>query len=339
MLVCLLSCIASYGQLQTAEDENETDSTLNVVGYFCKNDTMVYMRTLSETRIQKEDTTQNLVLSKHVYAIIVRDSTVAGYTMEYIPLEKDFCGSTATSVRCKTDSIMLKLFEGINVVFTTNEMGTVTGVQNWKEVRDSMNARMKPVLDMLYTAIPEFAKASPRSKIESLLRMELISEAGILPEFKEITKLFDMHGTAFPIGTTNLSDTIKNNVKGSILAGYLPEEEACFTGDYNIIGHTITRLSANDVSAMMAGFSGALFTDSLADAANKVYRDSLRAEMTIHDLEDYRYFYNGWPQMMRTQRIVEYVTVKRINTDEIECIDYSWPNVFIKEDDGDKTKL
>lgn len=339
MLVCLFALLASRGQLRTAEDVGAVDSTLNVVGYFCKNDTMVYLRTLSQTRIQKGDTTQNLVLSSSRYSIIVRDSTADGYTMEYIPMDIDFGGCTATSMKCKIDSIMSKLLAGVNVVFTTDDMGKITGVVNWKEVRDSVNARLTPVFDALYAAIPEISKSSSRSKLEGVMRMGLLTEAGVLSNFKEITKLFNLHGIAFSIGTTNVVDSVKDNSTVSVMAGYLPEKDALFMGDYNIIGHTVTRLSATDVSAMMAGISGTFFTDSLANETNRVFRDSLRAEMTIHDLEDYNYFYNGWPQLMRTQRIVEYYTEKRIDTDEIEWISYSWPNNYATEDEGDKAKL
>lgn len=81
LLACLFCCMAGYGQT-TSQGEGKTDSTINIVGYFCKNDMLTYWITESEWKVAEGDTTRTGSVSTKVM-LTVTDSTKNGYAMEY----------------------------------------------------------------------------------------------------------------------------------------------------------------------------------------------------------------------------------------------------------------
>ena len=62
--------------------EQESDSTINVVGYFCKNDTMTFRNHQLKQKISDNDTILTYDISDE-FMIVVTDSTSNGYRMEY----------------------------------------------------------------------------------------------------------------------------------------------------------------------------------------------------------------------------------------------------------------
>ena len=75
-------------QVQTAETSS-ADSLINVIAYFCKNDTMGYNYQNVKMKIVDNDTTVNFY-SDSEFRLIVRDSTSQGYKFELQPISHHF---------------------------------------------------------------------------------------------------------------------------------------------------------------------------------------------------------------------------------------------------------
>ena len=129
-----LACLAMtvWSQNLVLEQE-EPEDEIAVVGYFCKNDTMTYRQTLNKYKIQGNDTT---VSESYVeeFMSVVTDSTSDGYKMKYIPLS--FTLHDADTVTSLMTSAMSQLMQSVECEFTTDEMGLLKSITNWREIRD-----------------------------------------------------------------------------------------------------------------------------------------------------------------------------------------------------------
>ena len=74
-------------QAVSAEQVSQ-DSTINIIAYFCKNDTLEYVYHDYKAKVEKNDTT----VKHHIvdqFQLIVRDSTANGYEIEVKPLKTE----------------------------------------------------------------------------------------------------------------------------------------------------------------------------------------------------------------------------------------------------------
>ena len=82
-LVAMLFAVLTVNA-QSTTLEQEADTTINVVGYFCKNDTMTFRNHQLKQKIIDNDTTLTYDIAEE-FMIVVTDSTNKGYRMEIHP--------------------------------------------------------------------------------------------------------------------------------------------------------------------------------------------------------------------------------------------------------------
>jgi hypothetical protein len=115
--------INAYGQI------NMADSTVQVVGYWDKNEKQSYLITLEKLKILEEDTTSR-ELWKYEVDITIVDSTSDSYTIDWHYHDYDI----------QTDDELIKkvsaISEDMTVTIKTDELGIVKEVVNWEEIRD-----------------------------------------------------------------------------------------------------------------------------------------------------------------------------------------------------------
>lgn len=310
------------------------DSTIAVIAYFCKNDTMRYVRNKRVLTLENGDTIENKLKVSETFLIVVRDSTPEGYVMEFIPESLEYGEGVEDDVTAKLSNVLGQYFKNVTAVFTTDEYGQVTGLSNWKEIRDVMKQGAKAYLDSLYSAVDSLEMFMPRNKFEGLIKLMYSSEQGMLSNYSELSNLFSLHGNVFDIGKKTFDNSDKDSSVTTLFVGYTPPGEDSFDGDYNIIGSSVTRLTPEEVVDKAGGVLNILLSDSIAGEANKAFKDSLNMGMTITQLEDYYLFYNGWPRLMRIQKITEFGPRTKVETDETGWTFRSWGNYFAKEEDA-----
>lgn len=341
LAVFLSVCLGIGGSVtsRSVSDLETQDSTIAVIAYFCKNDTMKYLRTQTELSIEDGDTVSKDDRMREEFMLIVRDSTLDGYTMEFVPLGVEYGNDAAGSVKTRLYNALSSHFKDVTAVFTTNEYGTVTGLKNWKEIRDRLKVGMKAMLDTLYSASSGIDSVMSRSNLEALVTLMCSSEQGVLSMYEELSTLFSLHGNVFDIGESTIDDADKDSSVTTVLVGYAPYDEYGFDYDYNILGRTVTKFTSEETHDLLGGVLNILMTDTVAGTINKFMKDSLNTGMTITQLEDYHLFYNGWPCLMRTQKIVELGPRTKVTTDEISWTCRSWRQYATKSEDPHATSL
>ena len=341
LVVFLSVCLGIGGSVAShgVKDLDVQDSTIAVVANFWKGDTMKYVRTNTALTVDDGDTLSSDTTFSEEFMIVVRDSTAKGYKMEFIPISSEFKEDPTDDAANNVLAVLQDYFKGLTAVFTTDEYGTLKGIDNWKEVRDRMKGGIKIMLDSLYSTTDSLDEFMPRNQFEGLLTLMYSTEAGVLTAYDELSTLFLLHGNIFDIGRTTVDDTDRDSSFTTFYVGYEPLDEYGTELDYNIFGTTVTRYTADEAGDMLGGVFNILLKDTIADGVNKVLKDSLNYGMTITRFTDYHLFFNGWPKLMRTQKIVKFGPRTKITTDEIEWTYRSWRQYAVKRDEYQTTSF
>lgn len=314
------------------------DSTLNVMAWFCKGDTMKYNYTTTDFSIENGDTVKKVEKQKEEFMIVVTDSTKKGYTLEYTMLnaKADTAGMDALG-KGIVDK-MSEHFKNQKVYFTTDEYGTITGINNWKEIRDKLRSGVKIMLDSLYT-LKELDSVMPRARFEALLNLKYSTEEGVMSGYEELQTLFSLHGKAFTLGRTDVDETEKDSSYTVVLVGYKPYDDYGFESDYNISAMSTQKFSIDETISLVGGALGLLMTDSIGEMTTKLLKDSVKEGATATVLEDYYIFYNGWPCMMKNQKIVDFCGRSKVTTKTIVWTYRSWREYDAKEPEAANVSL
>ena len=127
----VLVIILALGILTVEAQIMPADSSIQVIGYWSKNDVQTYNVVNKKYKVHGEDTT-DMETTKYQVDVKVLDSTATSYTIEWYYKNFDISGSNRF-----TKSIS-SIFKDIKVVIRTSEMGAFQEVVNWKEVLDEV---------------------------------------------------------------------------------------------------------------------------------------------------------------------------------------------------------
>ena len=328
MLVCMLFVlVAASAQNLLLEDESDVE-TIDVVGYFCKGDTMTYKKTYSKLKVVQNDTTITDAYEE-VFMIVVTDSTDSGYRMKMIPVSFDY-NEESDSIHRIMQTKLSELTQNIVCEFTTDEFGSLKSIVNWRDIRDQMKIAIKGMYDSLYGTIPGLDTIMPRKQVENLMLLQYSTEQGIKSAYDELDNLFGLHGTPIPIGE-NETDSEENGYPQHITlkAGYTPiEDETCDSeDDYAVMTMAVTTIPAEDAVNLGFGTLGLIMTDAANDSLNSV-RDMVADSLTtalpdgvkVYVSEYYGYFYNGWPKECFYQKKIDLGARQSIESRVIEWV-------------------
>ena len=174
--LCLASIAMTAWSQNLMLSQEEPENEIAVVAYFCKNDTMTYRQTHNKYKIQGNDTTVSESYEEE-FMIVVTDSTSDGYKMKYIPLS--FTLHDADTVTNLMTDAMSQLMQSGVCEFTTDEMGSLKSITNWREIRDQLKKGVKVTCNTLYTTIPDLDSIMPRKSLENILLLQFSTEEGV----------------------------------------------------------------------------------------------------------------------------------------------------------------
>ena len=316
-------------QVTTLQKNEKEDSTIAVIGYFCKNDTMEYQRIQGKMKIVDNDTTQRGdVLEK--FMVVVTDSTADGYKMEIIPISCEIEGED-NDYQTRMASLLWDEVKNLRCRFSTDELGKVLHIDNWREIRDVLKKSYAKVFDNLYSSMPGLDSVMPRKQLENLILLGCATEDGIKGQYDELDMLFGLHGSEVTMKPVESDDVSESGFPThSYIESFYPapEDEYDLEGDYVVQARTETQLSGDDVQDLVGSTLGMIFSGELSDSVKKYTDEALSGNkqgMTTINQEQYCYFFNGWPKLMK--KIVEINLaglVKRIEYDAIEWTRRRW---------------
>ncbi len=332
-LVVMLSVMTMRGQV-TAQQESQ-DSMLNVVAFFCKNDTMDYRYEHIKAKITGNDT---VITQQYLSDLrfVVRDSTSEGYEIECIPMgsKMDF-GSD--SLMTKIMQAMYEKMGDIHTVFTVDEYGELQHIKNWKEIKDYSRNMVKHICDSLYSTVPALNEIMPRTRLEMMFSMQFVSEKTYMENDDELQLLFSNFGNAFTMGRREMDtqSEIGSPAHMEFVIGYGPSsEEYGYEGDYFISSVTTTTIPKEDIKTYANSAVGLLVSDKVMD---NVAQEIDKMEVTDAEIkvgEEYVYFYNGWPCEMNYYKTANVMNIKNIEIKNITWTSRTW-HIYDFDTDGD----
>ena len=326
-MVCLAMAVHSQGM--TLQNEEKTDSTISVISYFCKNDTMEYQRTHGKMKIVDNDTT---VTSSTIekFMIVVTDSTSNGYEMELIPVSFEVEDDT-NDLQTTLSKLLWEDYKNVHCRFTTDELGCVQHIQNWREIRDMLKKNYKTVFDSLYTSMPMMDSIMPRKQLENLLILGSSTEDGVKEQYDELDILFGLHGNQVTMEPGESDDVTEAGypIHSCIESFYpAPQDEYDCEGDYVVQARTVTKLTGDDTKNLLGSTLGVIFNQEMTDSIDKYMNEALQDKkegLTTTCYEKYCYFFNGWPKLMQKIEEVNVGSiVKRVSFDSIEWTSRRW---------------
>lgn len=325
-LLALLCTAALWAQGATLQDAKE-DTVINVVAYFCKNDTNIYTSTSKKWKVVDGDTTE-AYRKEERFRLVVTDSTSDGYKLEYTPLSYHYDGD-ADRVDNALMGTLWNLTKDIRAIFVTDEMGTIQHLENWREVRDAMKKGFKTAFDTIYAEHPGMDSIIPRKRFEATIMLICNTEENIIGAYEDMGTLFGLHGRQLNIGTSETDDNSSYPAHTRIITGYEEntDEELSFDGDFRVAATTVTTVSNEETKELVGNVFGTLMEDSIAGKADQAFKENVKGNLTVTNLEDYHYFYNGWPRLMRTQKVVKIMTHQQVEEQTIEWDEGAW-NIY-----------
>ena len=309
--------------LNQAKSKNE----IEVVGYFCKNDTMTYRQMHYKQQIQGNDTT---VSESYVekFMIVVTDSTSGGYKMKYIPqsftLHDTALRDTGTPTNQMTINAiaMRQLMQSVVCEFTTDEKGLLKSIINWREISDQLKKGVKATCDNLYATIQDLDTTKLRQQLGVILALHFGTEKGVRNSYMELKDLFGLHGSTYEIGRKEVETEEQGYpqiISSKVCYATEDEWDDLDDGDYSIARQLTTGIPFDDV--MNIGFG------SLAITVSDMVNGSLEAnpngaEVSVSDFYGFLFFKNGWPKKYYFEEAigVESCESESIETRYIECI-------------------
>jgi len=163
------------------------DSTVQVIGYWEKQETQSYDVSYEKIKIKNKDTISR-ELTKYEVDIKVIDSTENSYTIEWF--YKNYSIDTENDLVKKLASIA----NDISVKIKTDEFGAFIEIVNWEEVRDYLKRVTKKLKDEL--------KDIPNSQIiiDNVMRIYSSKESIEANGVKDAIQFYSFHGVKYKLG-------------------------------------------------------------------------------------------------------------------------------------------
>lgn len=325
----LLFNLTVPAQMTTAVESSE-DSTVNIVAYFCKNDTMIYRMTDIDTKIEGADTTETKRIVTD-YQIVVKDSMADGYLLELQMLDMHIDNSDSSHV--KNQDIAMAAWNAtkdLKVLFKTNELGELQAIQNFKEVKTKMLESLKATFNSIYQKEPALDSIMPRSNFEGVMRMRYSDPELLLEDYDELSIPFALHGISFNIGYIESTDTTNYTCESKTLTGYGSyDEDSAIDGNYFISSKSVTTIPGEDLVNLLGGTLGMFISGEINDSINSFIKQTdlwKNENINKTTLMDYYYYRNGWPCCITIQNTIDLHILKKIKTKRIVWLYYSWNN-------------
>ena len=281
----------------TSETAPEEDSTVSVIAWFCKGDTMTYWIHDGQWKVTGGDTIQTLGIHTKVM-LTVTDSTSKGYALEYRFLEFDFDpieGSETQNIVNLVASQLQKDIVGTVIRFRTDEVGQITKYENLKEVKKQAKdlfshfVQQMPYIDSL---------AAAGIKIEPLLKKIGSSDLLIDGYVEELQMLFQCHGNQYPIGefTEHQDATETEYACDTYMAvGMDPE-----TYEYDLRIDVDNYIPKEDLKSLVGNLADLLLDKDAAQEAKKElateFDQQVQGDAVYSSYLYAKYFPDGWPE-------------------------------------------
>ena len=233
LLLAPLQAVFAQEDVVVQDLEAYLDSTVSIVAWFYKTDTLVYDSYSLEGHIEGNDTiTDSSVRTR--FEVCVADSTKKGYrlafkTQEYEP-------SDTTSFRGKTLQLMGQSNQGAKMIVQTNEVGQPQKIENFRELKKKISDNLTVYARKMYEDNPSLYTQISQPELEKQLKKALEERYGSSEQMLEESYaglLLLMHGQQFEVGEDDVeADGQRIHIEAS--KGKTGDEAYDFDDDYQL---------------------------------------------------------------------------------------------------------
>ena len=179
--IIILFSSTLFGQI------NVQDSTVQVIGYWSKQETQSYDVSYEKLKIKSKDTISRELI-KYEVDIKILDSTENSYTIEWF--YKNYSIDTDNELVRKLTSIA----NDISVKIKTDELGAFIEVINWEEIRDYL-AKLTKTLKNELKDVPNYEKI-----IANVMSSYSTKESIEANAIKDAIQFYSFHGIKYKLG-------------------------------------------------------------------------------------------------------------------------------------------
>ena len=260
---------------------NVADSTVQVIGYWDRNEKHTYDIEYQKSRVKGKDTTVTQTITYKVDITVV-DSTAKSYTIEWKYRDYKITGKSVL-----TDKVS-KLGEGLTVRFKTDEMGSFAELLNWKDIKKHNEAALK-ALQKETKLPPELFKA-----INKLSTKEAIEANSI----KDVLQFHTFFGVALKYGEPieNTSEDASRLGNTAVKSEYTLELSEINNEDANYLVKFWQTFNPDDINAVIGSVLGEYTGNEINGTVIATAMEDYCGGM-MHD--------SGWPIDMFYQRTLE----------------------------------
>ena len=287
----LLFSLAVNAQNQEVTDSAKKDSVVQIIGWFCKTDTMEYRLSTVVAEVADGDTTV-VESGGNDFRICVVDSTKNGFVMELV--NTDAWRSDSTSVNGQLILAAARMALGTKIRFSTDEMGVYREIVNWKDIYKNSLAIQDKLVNEIYYKHPELYAHQNINDFKKQLKEKLEESVGSKEKFTDLYAhlklLFAFHGKELPVGES----TVENGnavIHYMVHSGALEDEDNSNENEYQFYCQMEDKEDDGSIS---------------------------------HYYYDYAYFDDGWPRRVLATVEEDKDGKKVITQQEIEWLSKSW---------------
>ena len=238
---------------------NSADSTVQVIGYWDKNEKQTYIITENSYQVKNSTDTINRQLYTYNVDVEILDSTANSYIIKWLYTNFDIKES-ANPVLAK----LISISDSLSVIIKTDEYGSFQEVLNWEEGRDFIKKSCE-LLKPEFKTIPNFDKV-----IDQIKNLYSSKESIENSAIDEIHQFYAFHGVKY-----KLDEEINANIKIPNTYGGKPFD-ALLTG-------MLEQINAEDDNAIFRMWQTA-DSKQVTDAAYD-YLNSMQQTMKVPEVK------------------------------------------------------
>lgn len=289
--------MASRPEATVAQEETtaEPDSTVAVIGYFCKNDTLDYWINESSWKFRDEDTTKTACVAQKV-RIVVTDSTSKGYKMEYTFLECLGDSTIDSGLGAFQNKIVEKLGRkvvGTTIKFETNEFGEITKFSNLGQIKKQAKGLYRECMNELMNLEGMKALKDYGLDMKKLMDKNVDTDELVEGYVEELKLLLQCHGSIYTIG----EQTAHEDATDTQYENDTYTEVSLDTTDYSyhISTDVVSKVPQSVIKSVVGELAGMFTPEGARDSINKEIDAALSVDATVDSYYGIDYMPQGWP--------------------------------------------
>lgn len=278
-------------------NEEVNDTTLAVIAWFDKRDTVTYWIEEANWKVNGKDTVKTTGVSTKVM-ITVTDSTRKGYRMEYKFL--DFQCDTLTdptldAFQRNVVNLLSDRLTGASIRFRTNEYGHITKYDNLGQIRKRTKGLCRSVMQEMMNLPWADSLKSVGIDLEKMLGKSLDDGALVDGFTEDLEELFSNHATSFPIGDFDVHTEATEDEYESYTNVYIGQDPDSM--EYEIVTVVTTVIPSADLKELLSGLYDYFQAgESGMEDLGEEYDRQITEDATVMNFHSWSYFADGWPQ-------------------------------------------